>query len=360
LAIHGERAFVGNLYDASFQVFDVSNPAVPSELASFTEWFPHESWDVVVEGDRAFIVDYFMGIIITDISDISELEIVGYYQTAPFFVGLEVTNDRAYTLGQEYFGYAVLDISDPTDPRFLGKSHDGHLRFPRGIVARDHLGYIANRGLFIGDLQDPEAPELISQLAVPGITRAVRVRGDYAYLTSDHSGFHVIDISDMASPTLAGVVEMPGFSYGLALKGDHAFVANSEFGLKVIDISDPTAPTLVASLQTPDNAYDVRISGDLAYLADGMSGLHVVDISDPEAPTIIGSLDLGGFINSVAVKGDFAFVTDEDFGVRKIDISDPTAPVLVASYDTPGEPTDVATFGDYVIVNDAFSIIVLR
>jgi hypothetical protein len=256
LAIHGERAFVGNLYDALFQVIDVSNPAVPSELASFRYGFPNESWDVVVEGDRAFIVDYFSGIIITDISDISELEAVGWYETAPFFVGLEVTNDRAYTLGQEYYGYAVLDISDPTDPRFLGKSPtfgDGSLRYPRGIVARDHLGYIAYRGLLIGDLQDPEAPELISQLAVPGIGRTVRVHGDYAYLTSDHSGFYVIDISDMASPTVAGVVEMPGSSYGLALKGDHAFLANSEFGLKVINISDPTGPTLVASLQTPDN-----------------------------------------------------------------------------------------------------------
>jgi hypothetical protein len=263
------------------------------------------------------------------------------------------------------YGYAVLDLTDPSEPELLGRSHAGMLRFPKFIEARGEVGFITYGGLVVVDLDDvdlrsPGTPGVVSRVAVPGIASSVTVRGDFAYLTSDHAGFFVIDLTDLESPTVAGSVELTGFSYDLALEADHVFLGNRNV-LQVVDVSEPTDPVLLASLDTPDEVYDVNVHGAYAYLAEGTSGLLVVDIGNPEAPSIAGSLDLSGFVRSVALRGDFAYVADEDFGVRKIDISDPTAPRLVASFATPGEPTDVAIYGeDYVVVNDAFSIIVLR
>jgi hypothetical protein len=351
---------VGGLYDGHFKVIDISDPGSLSERADLEYIWPHEGWDVTIDGDFAYIVDYFSGIFVVDIRDEESPELVGEYRTASFLVGIEVSGDRAYTLGQENFGLAILDMANPADPVFLGRSDPGRLRFGLGVAVREQRAYVSRRGLNVFDVGDPTGVTVIARVELPGIVRAVRVRGDHAYLTSDHSGFHIVDISDESSPAIAGSVEMPGSAYGLALKGDYAYVATSESGLKIINITDPSSPTLTTSLRTPGNAYDVRIDGDYAYIADGESGLHVIDIRDPRSPSIIGSLALGGFINAIALKGEYAFVTDEDFGVRKIHIADPMNPVLVASFDTPGEPSEVTTFGEYIIVNDAFSILVLR
>jgi hypothetical protein len=360
IAIRGNTAYVGGLYDALFKVIDISDPASLSERAELQYTWPNESWDVSIEGELAFIVDYFSGIFVVDIRDDESPQLVGEYRTASFLVGIEVSRDRVYTLGQERFGLATLDMADPANPVFLGNSNPG-LRFGQGVAVRGQRAYVSSPGLNVLAVNDPwDDDSVITRLVLPGVARAVSLRGDFAYLTSDNSGFHIVDISDESSPTIAGSVEMPGSTYGLALSGDQAYLANSEFGLKIIDITNPSTPTLTTSLKTPGNAYDVKVEGDYAYIADGEAGLQVVDIADPESPSITGSLALGGFINSIAIMGEFAYVTDEDFGVRKIDISEPTSPVLVASFDTPGEPTDVRTYGDYVIVNDAFSIIVLR
>ncbi len=361
IAIRGNTAYVGGLYDALFKVIDISDPTSLSERAELRYTFPNESWDVTIDGESAFIVDHFSGIFVVDIRDEKSPRRVGAYRTASFLVGIEVSGDRAYTLGQENFGLAILDMANPANPVFLSRSDPrGMLRFGTGVAVREQRAYVSRGALNVFDVRDPAEVTLIARLQLPGVERAVRVRGDYAYMTSDNSGFHIVDISDESSLTVAGSVEMPGSTYGLALKGDYAYLANSEYGLKIIDITDPSSPTLTTSLQTPGNAYGLQIDGDYAYIADGESGLQVVDISDPRSPSIIGSLALGGFINAIAIRGEYAFVTDEDSGVRKIHIADPMNPVLVASYDTPGEPSEVATYGEYIIVNDAFSILVLR
>ncbi|MFC1639900.1 hypothetical protein ACFL3B_03955 [Gemmatimonadota bacterium] len=358
IAINGNNAFVGGLYDGNFQIIDISDPTSPSETALLSHYWPNEAWDVIVEGELAYIVDHFSGLFVVDIADLTSPEVLGYHLTPAFLVDVAVHGDRLYSLGQERYGLAIVDFADPAAPHLLANT--GGVRFPMGIAIRDTYAYVTHYSLVVADVADATEPQGIANVPVPGVARAVQIRGDYAYLTADHAGFHILDVSDTSAYAVTGSFEMTGFSYGLALSGDYAYVANSEYGLKIINIADPTSPTLVAALQTPDNAYAVEVSGTHVYIADGESGLQIVDVSDPTSPMIVGSIDLGGFINSVALSGDIAYVTDEDFGVRKLDISDPTHPLLIASYDTPGEPTDVAVVGDYVIVNDAFSLIVLR
>jgi hypothetical protein len=365
LTLHNQAVLLGNLYDASLQVIDVSDPSSPVELADFKYRFPNEPWDVVVQGDRAYILDYFQGIVVTDISDLSRPRARGGYITPQFLAGLDVDGDRAYTLGQENYGLAVVDLSDPGNPELVGRSNaGGGLRFPKFIEAEGEYGFVAYGALSVIDLQEVglrnfTTPGFSSRTRLEGAPSSVRIRGNYAYATSDHGGFSVVDLSDMEAPTVVGALEMTGFSYGVALEGDHAFVGNRNT-LRVIDVTDPTEPLLVTTLETPENVNDVKVRDGYAYLANGTSGFLVVDVRDPGAPALIGSLEVDGFFNSVALKGTSAYVTDEDFGVREIDISDAANPVLVGSFDTPGEPTDVVVYGDYVVVNDAFSIIVLK
>jgi hypothetical protein len=342
IAVRGEAAFVGGLYDGNLHIVDISDPASPSQIAVFSYHWPNEAWDVAIDGDLAYVVDYFSGIFVVDIGDLANPDVKGFHHTPAFLVDVEVVEDKLYSLGQERYGLATVDFADPANPRLLGMT--GGVRFPMGVAVRGATAYVTGRGpfLYIADVSDPNTPEVLAQVAVPGVSRAVKLRGNHAYLTSDHSGFHIVDVSDPASATITGSVETAGFSYDLAIHGDLAYVANSEFGLQIIDISDPKNPKLEAEMATPGNAYGLAIQANHAYLADGESGLHIVDISDPSSPAMVSSLGLGGFINAVAAAGEFVYVTDEEFGVRKIRVSDPAAPVVVASYDTPGEPTEVA------------------
>ncbi|MCP4899847.1 MAG: hypothetical protein GY906_23005, partial [bacterium] len=255
IAVRDEVAFVGGLYDGGLQIIDISDPTSPSQIAVHSYHWPNEAWDVTIDGDLAYVVDYFVGIFVVDIADLANPEVEGFHHTPPFLVDVEVVEDRLYSLGQMSYGVATVDFSDPTGPRLLGKT--GGIRFPLGVAVRGTTAYVTGRGpyLYFADVSDPNTLDLVAHFVVPGSPRAVRLRGNHVYLTSDHSGFHIIDVSDPASAAITGSVEMAGFSYDLTIHGDFAYVANSEFGLQVIDVSDPNDPKLVAEMATPGTAY---------------------------------------------------------------------------------------------------------
>jgi hypothetical protein len=201
IAVRGEAAFVGGLFDGNLQIVDISDPTSPSQIAVFSHWWPNEVWDVTIVDDLAYIVDYFSGIFVIDIGDLAKPEVKGFHHTPAFLVDVEVADDRLYSLGQEEYGLATIDFADPADPRLLGKT--GKLRFPMGMAIQGTTAYVTHFSrLHIADVSDPDTPEVVAEVAVPGVARAVQLGGSHAYLTSDHGGFHIVDVSDPSTAAI--------------------------------------------------------------------------------------------------------------------------------------------------------------
>jgi len=92
------------------------------------------------------------------------------------------------------------------------------------------------------------------------------------------------------------VGEWDFLSYVHAVKvvGNYAYVTYDRPGLQIIDISNPTTPTLKGNYNTSSYAWGVQVVGNYAYVTDDSSGLQIIDISNPTTPTLKGNYDTSG------------------------------------------------------------------
>ncbi|MBD3178317.1 MAG: hypothetical protein GF417_01215 [Candidatus Latescibacteria bacterium] len=88
----------------------------------------------------------------------------------------------------------------------------------------------------------------------------------------------MIDISDPGSLSEEGYYDTEGISYAIELKNDFAYLADGYEGLRIIDISVPSAPEEYGYYDTGDQALGIGISGGVCMLADESLGLYVFDI----------------------------------------------------------------------------------
>ena len=349
----------GNLYDGGYQVIDIAKPAAPAVLATKKYTMYNESWNVVLNGSRLCVLDYFSGIGFFDLSAPDKPSMTGFYLTPSSIIAAAVQDRTAYAVG-ELSGLRVLDLSDPVQPRPLAAT--SIFRGVHGLAAGGGYAYVTDRwSVRVFDVSHPDQPRQVQAVRIPnGVPRMIVVKGSLAYVTADHAGLYIIDISDPKAAAVLGNYPMSRFTYGLAIEGDFAYLANSDTGFHIINVRDPAAPKLENSLRLEGEPYGVAIQGKYAYIASGPAGLVIVDVSNPAAPKVLGSCAVEDFANGVAVDANFAYVTDTNAGLKKIDISNPAAPRLIASFDTPGEATSPVPAGEFVIVPDAFSLLVIK
>jgi hypothetical protein len=201
-------------------------------------------------------------------------------------------------LGKEIFNLTILDITNLTKPREIGKFQ---MKF---------TGSMPTEGL---TLTKDETKAIVS----------FGVMGDIG------TGFMIIDITDPTNPQ-----EMARFKGGsnageVVLSNDDTkvFFANNSTGLKIVDITNPANPTQVGHYNTNGNAYGVTLSNDgtKAFIADGQNGLVVVDITDPIKPYGVVYYDTGdtkNYAQNVTLSNNDteAFVADAHKGLVIIDL----------------------------------------
>jgi hypothetical protein len=224
----------------------------------------------------------------------------------------------------------------------------------RAVAVQGNYAYIGEGPrLTILDISDPASPTVVGKMdPLPDIVRGVAVAGDYAYVADGYyGGLRVVDVSDPSNPTEAGSYDTPGYAWGVAVAGGYAYVADGLEGLRVVDVSHPSNPAEVGSYDTV-YAMGVAVAGDYAYVADGGRGLRVMDVSDPSNPQEVGACDTPDFARGVVVAGEYAYVADEGAGLCVVDVSDPYNPAEVGFYDTPGWAYGVAVAEGYAYVAD--------
>jgi len=227
---------------------------------------------------------------------------------------LFVSGERAYT-SDGSSGLQIVDISDPTNPTFLGNYDTSDLA--EGVFVKGDYAYVAEyfNGLRVIDVSDPANPSAVGSYNTPERAYAVEIKGELAYVADGSSGLQIIDISTPSGPSYVGSVDTPGSARELVVAGDYAFVADAAEGLAVIDVWNPASPTLVAQVPTPAWAVSVADSGNCAFVGTG-SRVHRIDITDPTAPTLVDEAPVNDYAHGLSLFGDYLFVADADAGIK--------------------------------------------
>lgn len=277
IVISGDYAYV---CDGDFIVVDVSDPASPVTVATCTtECY---TGDIDVEGNYAYVTDYSggqacTGIAVIDVADPRHPAVVGSRNIAwgCMLSGICVSGHYVYVSAYDYdfeIGLLVFDVSDPSNPQFLGSVSAGGWYYTDVDVRGDYV-YVTDwfYGVKVMDIADPAAPVLVDSCFASQAS-AIEVSGGYAYVARGAQDFQVIDLEDPAHPIPAGWTSVPGYPYDVAVLGDRAYLANRPVGLQVIDVADPDEPRLVGTCNTPGEEQAVAASGSYAYVSADTGG----------------------------------------------------------------------------------------
>ncbi|MBZ0265827.1 hypothetical protein K8I28_14285 [bacterium] len=96
--------------------------------------------------------------------------------------------------------------------------------------------------------------------------------GDYAFVVAQ-DGLHVMDISDPETPSELGGLDFYGYESKVVEKHGYLYVIEF-YRVLIIDIHTPVHPVLISTIQSEDHhtVTDISISGNALYMAVPYSG----------------------------------------------------------------------------------------
>lgn len=370
----GKRAYVmvvaninPDLYD--FRIVDVTNPSSPTEAGR---------WSATVSPDAPSGLaprgtSRSLGIHDVWASDNGKIGYLSYWDS----------------------GYIIVDISDPTDPKFVGNSTWGpddegnaHAAVPaRGgnlLVATDEdfsatgLGrLIVNSGPHAGDQYEavvgaisPSFAPLTADLAWVGL-------GDTERDSSDDPAFGCLG-GQPYGESVAGKIALiqRGFC-AFSEKIDRATAEgavgaivfnNVGEGLVLMGGTPVSIPSVFVAQSRGENLAGDREAGHTVNVTiregefDGWGFARIFDISDPTQPTLLANITLPSTfdpaapnpfgVHNVYVRGNTAYFSWYQDGVVVVDISQPTHPRVVAQFNDDNNFWGIHVVGELIFASD--------
>ena len=252
--LDGTRAFVST--GLTLRVFDLSDPAAPTELGAYE--FSHPIW------------------------------------------GVRVVDSLVY-VAADIFGVGILEITDAGVPRLLGSFTT--LGQAKSVAVSGTTALVADylEGVVVVDISTPSNPVRVTSLFVDGFATDVAIAGALAYASDQPMGLYVLDISSLEAADLTVVPQSTSTKLGGHLElvypdpGPPLVVLVSDGLLQPFDISDPRAPVQLSTYRPPGGVRQAAFEGRFAYVASaaapatGEAGLVVVDLSEPSSPHVVGT-----------------------------------------------------------------------
>ena len=303
---------------------------------------------------------------------------------------------REYALVGRTDGTSFIDLSDASNPRYLGdlpKTATANQSLWRDIkVYKDHAFIVADGAgahhmqvFDLTQLRDVIEPRVFEETAIyKGIYSShnivINEESGFAYAVGNDSGgetcggaLHMINIQDPTNPTFAGCFadtrtgrRNSGATHDaqcVTYQGPDAEFAGREIclssngtALSIADVTDKTNPVALSIAEYPNVAYTHQgwLTEDHRYFYLNDEGDEVsevvlatrtliFDVSDLEDPQLVKEYmgPTSAIDHNLYIRGDMMYQTNYIEGLRLVDISDPENPVEVGHFDTvPYGPND--------------------
>ncbi len=277
VAVLGDYAYVAA--GTSLRVVDVSDPARPREVGIY-DTQGGLATDVAVSGTYAYLATLYgpYNLHILDISDPTSPTRIGGISTDGGYREIAVVAQIVYMADE--LGLELISVSDPTTPNqigFINLRDNGQETV--GIAVSGTIAYLAGStgGVAIVDVSDPFNPRLVGSYDTPGFTQGVAIAGNRAYVADSQSGLRIVDVSDPSMPTEMGFFDTPGCAMSVTISDMIAYVSDGGGGIQIVDVSNPFTPALIGVYDTPGWVSYMTLAGDYAYVADRHGGLLILE-----------------------------------------------------------------------------------
>jgi len=181
----------------------------------------------------------------------------------------------AYIAGL-HSGMIVINVSNPTDPRYVGTTTwTDRYQSAEIIRGEGNTVYIAagSKGLISIDVSDPLHP-VVASIYCPtriGYAEGLAVRDGIVYLalgsevfniSTFENGLHILDTTNPYTPKLVGKVRFLDWVEGVYVDGSFAYIANTRTGARSIDIHDPHQPYVVDTFNKFPEVQEINRTGE--------------------------------------------------------------------------------------------------
>ena len=306
---------------------------------------------------------------------------------------------REYALVGRMDGTAFVDVTDASNPRYLGNlamTEGSQANTWRDVkVFKDHAFVVADgagqHGMQIFDLtqlrdvaepREFEATAMYHEIA-SSHNIAINEQTGFAYLVGSSDGgvtcgggSHMVDINDPLNPVFAGcfahantgrrntgnshdtqcvIYHGPDQDYA----GREICINSNETALSIADVTDKDNPVAVAAADYPNVAYAHQgwLTEDHRYFysndeLDEVNSLVsatrtlIWDLEDLDDPLLLSEYmnPTSATDHNLYVRGDRLYMSNNRAGLRVLDISDPENPVELGHFDTTPWSRDEAGF----------------
>ncbi len=276
-----------------------------------------------------------------------------------------VTADNLVLIPESSHGFTILDASDPlTISPLCSYSHE--IYDIRGLAVKGNHAYVGNIfnvlygddriGLYVLDVSDGEAPELVRKEAVGDVLYEDIYIHDTLLISLGFPRACIYSIADPAQPELLSQYthEFNQQPLNCDIVDTLMYLVSCGEWLEVLSIADPTNPRLIGSAK-PEGEFicgrSVHVSGSLAYILSveifvngyGIAGIYTYDLANLEVPLYTDYFPLAdGFIDGMggmqlARHGDYLFLTTGEAGLSILDVTDARHPDFAATFAPEGE-----------------------
>ncbi|WP_265108799.1 LVIVD repeat-containing protein [Halosolutus halophilus] len=339
-------------------IVDLRNPGRP-ELLVDTEVPGTGVNDVKVDGDLLAISsqagdqDEDIGTHFYDVSDPTDPEFLGTWVELPAGVHNHyLDGDVAYICREFPFddsALKIVDASDPTDPTLLSEwrvenDHpelDQPTNFLHDVYVQDDLAYLAywDAGTRILDVSDPTDPVEVSAMGeAPDADEDV----DFPSAEWVQRAFLPPGNSHYVQPTPNGDYVLQGAETFPKDAGVEDPDNDDYGGIKVFDVTDFDDPEMVTRIDPPDvdafrTSHNFDVTANRLYTSWYAGGVKVFDFTDPSNPEELASYRPEGSSFWTAVRGR-GFTIASDIGGGIVFLHDDRGAMRAPGFDGDSVP----------------------
>jgi hypothetical protein len=360
VVVTNDLAFVA-YGERELQIIDVTDPAHMFRVNGFYATNrpagggygygpPVVATDLTLVGDLVYLANGLSGLQIVDVSEPSNPTGVGLYQTAAAAVNVTVKGTNATVLA-DITAY-LLDVSNPGTPRLIATTPT----IPRiSCVAFNGATVVAScdfRGIELIDVSDPATPLTTGSLPLNGYIREIAVHESIVLVAHENAGARVIDITDRNKPQVVATFLTEGIASAVTIVGSRGYVGSTQF-VYILDLSDPTQPQLLGRYsRSTAEIWGIAVEGEKILLSLGQDGpLQIINIADPSNPKLVSTIPVQSY--ACAVRSGIAYIATTT-GLQIFDTTGPGQPRFLGSATKPFVPSvrSINVRGSHVYMND--------
>ncbi|MBN2175650.1 MAG: T9SS type A sorting domain-containing protein [Bacteroidales bacterium] len=331
IEIKGSHVFISQYRNlVSVNIADPLNPEISDNIS-----IEDHTEKIFIQDNLAIINHSNSGIKVFDISQPTDITLMGYYDTPGRAENMVAEDDLVY-VGNGYSGLQVIDISDNSNPYFISSIQTG--RSTKGLAAKDEFIYIADRytGLTLINTSNIYEPELTgSFFNMPGEANQLSILDNRICLGYDYPFGQLlfIDISEPEIPVLNYSVDfwyLMGDQVSTFQNQDYVFSGVYDT-LFIFNVSDFGNPELLTKYHSISPITDVLVSENKGYLTLGNNGLEIIDLENIINPQFICTYDTPGRAVKMNKKDSLLFISNSEGGLQIVNIMDPANPEFLMS-----------------------------